>query len=94
MSGRPGSNWPPPTWKDDALPNELLPLKSVVEDIIPVVTTHFIHFASPPGFKPGTYSLTANRSVTELRRLLKTTTNTNPLIQETKIRIIFLKTKS
>ncbi len=94
MSGRPGSNWPPPTWKDDALPNELLPLKSVVEDIIPVVTKHFTHFASPQGFEPWTPSLTAKCSTAELRRLLQITTNTNPLIQETKIRIIFLKTKS
>ena len=54
LSGRPGSNWPPPTWKDDALPNELLPLKSVVVDITPVVTTHFTHFALPLGLEPRT----------------------------------------
>ena len=94
MSGRPGSNWPPIAWKAIALPNELLPLKSVVEDIIPVVTTHFTHFASPQGFEPWTTSLTAKCSTAELRRPLQITTNTNPITQEIKIRIKFLKTKS
>jgi hypothetical protein len=62
QSGRPGSNWLPPTWKDDALPNELLPLKSVVEDIIPVVTTHFTHFADWTGLEPATSAVTGQHS--------------------------------
>jgi hypothetical protein len=58
LSGRPGSNWPPPTWKDGALPNELLPLKSVVRGTFSVVTTRFIHFAGRTGLEPVTFAVT------------------------------------
>ena len=62
MSGRPGSNWPPQPWQGCALPNELLPLKSVVADITPVVTTRFIHFERETRLELATYSLEGYRS--------------------------------
>ena len=52
-SERPGSNRPPEAWKATALPNELLSLKSVVEDIIPAVTTHFICFGAKDQARTG-----------------------------------------
>ena len=51
-SGRQDSNLRLRTWKERALPTELLPLKSVVADITPEVTTHVPLFAAPTGFEP------------------------------------------
>jgi hypothetical protein len=44
---------PSPTWKEGVI-TIIRHLQSVVEDIIPVVTTRFTHFAESTGIEPVT----------------------------------------
>ena len=78
LSGRRDSNSRPIAWKAIALPTELLPRLKERETRFELATLTLARscstnwatpaFASPQGFEPWTYWLTANCSTAELRR--------------------------